>query len=88
MLLIDEKEFELTEETVILGNINCNGNQGYNINFKLRFKHGDKNGYINLNTGFEKKRDINLFLNREYSGLNFDEYPFMFFDFRFSMLFA
>lgn len=80
MLLIDGKEFEVTSETVFLGNINNNGDQGYNINFKLLFKDGDKNGYINLDTGFEKNKDINLFLNREYSGLNFDTYPFMFFE--------
>lgn len=80
MLLIDGKAFEVTSETVFLGNINYNGDQGYNINFRLLFKDGDKNGYINLDAGFEKNKDINLFLNREYSGLNFDTYPFMFFE--------
>ncbi|MDO4376000.1 MAG: hypothetical protein Q4C33_02375 [bacterium] len=80
MLLIDGKEFEVTEETTFLGNFNNNGVSGYNINFKLLFKDGNKNGYINLNTGFEKEKDINLFLNREYSGLNFDTCPFMFFE--------
>lgn len=80
MLLIDGREFEVTEETAFLGDISYNEVPGYNINFKLLFKDGDKNGYINLNTGFEKEKDINLFLNREYSGLNFDTYPFMFFE--------
>lgn len=43
------------------------------------FIDGEKKGYINLDTGFENEKDINLFLNREYSGLNFDTYPFMYF---------
>ena len=79
MLLIDGKEFEVTEETAFLGDINYNKVSGYNIRFELRF-NGDKSGYINLDTGFEKDKDINLFLNREYSGLNFDTYPFMYFE--------
>lgn len=80
MLLIDGKEFEVTSETVFLGNINYNGDQGYNINFRLLFKDGAKSGYLNLDVGFEKEKDIGLFLNREYSGLNFDTYPFIYFE--------
>lgn len=79
MLLIDGSEFKVTEETAFLGNINYNKVNGYNIRFELRFIDGERNGYINLDTGFEKEKDINLFLNKEYSGLNFDGYPFMYF---------
>lgn len=80
MLLIDGREFKVTEETAFLGNINYNKDSGYNIRFELRFKDGERKGYINLYTGFEKEKDINLFLNKEYSGLNFDGYPFMYFE--------
>lgn len=68
MLLIDGREFEVTEETAFLGNISYNKVNGYNIRLELRFIDGDKKGYINL------------FLNKEYSGLNFDGYPFMYFE--------
>ena len=80
MLLIDGKEFEVTEETAFLCDISYNKVNGYNIRFELRFIDGEKKGYINLDTGFEKDKDINLFLNRHYSGLNFDTYPFIFFE--------
>lgn len=80
MLLIDGREFKVTEETTFIGNISYNKVSGYNIRFELRFIDGDKKGYINLDTGFEKEKDTNLFLNREYSGLNFDDYPFMYFE--------
>ncbi len=80
MLLIDGREFKVTEETAFIGNINYNKDSGYNIRFELRFIDGEKKGYINLDTGFEKEKDINLFLNKEYSGLNFDGYPFMYFE--------
>lgn len=80
MLLIDRREFKVTEETAFLGNFNNNKVNGYNIRFELHFIDGEKKGYINLDTGFEKEKDINLFLNKEYSGLNFDGYPFMYFE--------
>lgn len=80
MLLIDGREFKVTEETAFIDNISYNKVNGYNIRFELRFKDGEKKGYINLDTGFEKEKDINLFLNKEYSGLNFDGYPFMYFE--------
>ena len=80
MFLIDGREFKVTEETAFLGNISYNKVNGYNIRFELRFIDGKRNGYINLDTGFEKEKDINLFLNKEYSGLNFDGYPFMYFE--------
>lgn len=80
MLLIDGREFKVTEETAFLGNISYNKVNGYNIRFELRFIDGEKKGYINLDTGFEKEKDINLFLNKEYSGLNFDGYPFIYFE--------
>ena len=69
MLLIDGREFKVTEETAFLGNISYNKVSGYNIRFELRFIDGEKKGYINLDTGFEKEKDINLFLNKEYSCL-------------------
>ena len=80
MLLIDGREFKVTEETAFLGTISYNKVNGYNIRFELRFIDGKMNGYINLDTGFEKEKDINLFLNKEYSGLNFDGYPFIYFE--------
>ena len=48
MLLIDGREFKVTEETAFLGNINYNKDSGYNIRFGLRFIDGDKKGYIKV----------------------------------------
>ena len=78
MLLIDGKEYKITEEVVYVGAHTCNNVNGYNINFEISFNDGEDKGYLYLNTGFEKEKDINLFLNKRFTGLNFGDYPFMF----------
>lgn len=42
MLLIDGREFKVTEETAFLGNISYNKVNGYNIRLELRFIDGEK----------------------------------------------
>lgn len=42
MLLIDGREFKVTEETAFIGNISYNKVNGYNIRFELRFIDGEK----------------------------------------------
>ena len=78
MLIIDGKEYKINEEVAYVGEHTCNNVNGYNINFEISFNDGEDKGYLYLNTGFEKEKDINLFLNKKFAGLNFGEYPFMF----------
>lgn len=78
MLIIDGKEYKINEEVAYVGKHICNNVKGYNINFEISFNDGEDKGYLYLNVGFEKEKDINLFLNKKFTGFNFGEYPFMF----------
>lgn len=73
MLYIDDKNLEVTKQTISIGNYIKNGKKGYNINIYLAFINiaTKENGYINLDVGFEKNNNIKNFLNKEYKGNTF-----------------
>ena len=75
MLTINGKEYKVTSKEIFLGNFNNNGIKGYNLNIQLSFINTDnhKKGYINLDVGFEEEKNIQLFLNKTYEGLPFQE---------------
>ena len=60
MLIIDGKEYKINEEVAYVGKHICNNVKGYNINFEISFNDGEDKGYLYLNVGFEKEKDINL----------------------------
>lgn len=70
MLYIDNKKFQITEQTISVGNYFKNREEGYNINIHLSFINIETKvkGYLDLDVGFEKDSNINNFLNREYKG--------------------
>jgi len=75
MLFIDDKHVRITKQCIRVGEFMKSGEQGYNINIQLLFVNidTDEDGYINLDFGFEKDNNFNVFLNREYIGKPFDE---------------
>lgn len=84
MLYIDNKNLEVTKQSIRVGNFINYGDSGYNINIQLSFINIDTNekGYINLDAGFEKNDDIRVFTNKEYNGVPFDsnDNQFIFFE--------
>lgn len=83
MLNIDNKDFEIEEQKISVGEFVKDKEQGYNINIKQIFidsTNGEK-GYINLDAGFEKTDGIKNFLNREYYGAPFaDDDQYIYFE--------
>ncbi len=75
MLYIDDKMFKIVNQDIFIGEYMKHGNHGYNINMQLEFINIDNNekGYINLDAGFEKDRNIDNFLNKEYNGIPFED---------------
>lgn len=72
MLSIDNKKLKVTKQEIFVGNIINNGLAGYDVGLTLEFINEDNvKGYLNLDVGYEKSNDINVFLNREYNGLPF-----------------
>lgn len=73
MLLINNKEFEITSEELKINEFINNGINGYCINLELKFKINDKIGYLNLSAGFQRNANICEFINKEYIGKPFDK---------------
>ena len=72
MLSIDNKKLKITKQEIFVGNIINNGIDGYDVGLTLEFINEDNvKGYLNLDVGYEKSNDINVFLNREYNGIPF-----------------
>lgn len=82
MLSIDNKKLEVTKQEIFVGNIINNGLDGYDVGLTLEFINEDNvKGYLNLDVGYEKSNDINVFLNREYNGIPFfDDDQFIYFE--------
>lgn len=73
MFYIDDKKLKTTQQEIYVGKFINNGDEGYNICIGLKFVNSDNiNGYLNLDVGFEKTKDINVFLNRKYNGIPFE----------------
>ena len=68
MLIIDNKEFEVTKKEIKLSKYTLNRVDGYAISIHLNFNYNNKKGYLNLEAGHEKNNDIKVFINREYIG--------------------
>lgn len=73
MLCIDDKNLKITFQKIYIEKFGNNGDDGYNICIDLKFEN-EKNiqGYLNLSAGFEKTSDINVFLNKEYNGVPYE----------------
>ena len=72
MLYINNKKLNITKEEIFVGPFINNGIKGYCIEIQLRFTNEDNvKGYLNLDAGFEKSKDINIFVNREFKGVPF-----------------
>lgn len=82
MLSIDNKKLKVTKQEIFVGNIINNGIKGYDAWITLEFINEDTvKGYLNLDVGYEKSNDINVFLNREYNGIPFfDDDQFIYFE--------
>lgn len=82
MLSIDNKRLKVTKQEIFVGNIINNGLDGYDVGLTLEFINEDNvKGYLNLDVGYEKSNDINVFLNREYNGIPFfDDDQFIYFE--------
>lgn len=82
MLSIDNKRLKVTKQEIFVGNIINNGIKGYDAWITLEFINEDNvKGYLNLDVGYEKSNDINVFLNREYNGIPFfDDDQFIYFE--------
>ena len=82
MLSIDNKKLKITKQEIFVGNIINNGLDGYDVGLTLEFINEDNvKGYLNLDVGYEKSNDINVFLNREYNGIPFfDDDQFIYFE--------
>ncbi len=82
MLSIDNKKLKVTKQEIFVGNIINNGIKGYDAWITLEFINEDNvKGYLNLDVGYEKSNDINVFLNREYNGIPlFDDDQFIYFE--------
>lgn len=82
MLSIDNKKLKVTKQEIFVGNIINNGLDGYDVGLTLEFINEDNvKGYLNLDVGYEKSNDINVFLNREYNGIPFfDDDQFIYFE--------
>lgn len=82
MLSIDNKRLKVTKQEIFVGNIINNGLDGYDVGLTLEFINEDNvKGYLNLDVGYEKSNDINVFLNREYNGVPFfDDDQFIYFE--------
>ena len=81
MLNIDGTELEVTEHQIKVGKFINHGINGYNIDIHLEFNNNKKQGYLNLDAGFEKNNDIINFINKEYIGIPFDnDNQFIFFE--------
>lgn len=73
MFKIDNIDYELTSKDIFIGRFKNNGVDGYTINICLKFINIDKvSGYLNISAGFELDKDINIFLNRVYDGIPYD----------------
>lgn len=73
MLYIDDKDLKITKQEIHIGKFINHGDEGFNICIGLKFVNNDNtNGYLNLDAGFEKTNDINVFLNKEYNGIPFE----------------
>lgn len=69
MLYIDDKKLEITKQEIFVGKFTNNGEEGSSINITLSFINtvtGEKE-YINVCAGLEKEKDIDYFLNKEFS---------------------
>ena len=71
MLIIDGNEYKIEQEQVNVSLYTVQGIKGYALFIKVSFTYNDKNGYFNLDAGYEKSDDIRYFLNREYKGIPF-----------------
>lgn len=82
MLSIDNKKLKVTKQEIFVGNIINNGLDGNDVGLTLEFINEDNvKGYLNLDVGYEKSNDINVFLNREYNGIPFfDDDQFIYFE--------
>ena len=81
MLVIDDKEFEITESEIKVGGLTVIGDKGYDITIGLKFSYNEKSGYLHLDAGFEKNNDIKTFVNREYVGIPFEnDNQYMYFE--------
>lgn len=82
MLSIDNKKLKVTKKEIFVGNIINNDLDGYDVGLTLEFINEDNvKGYLNLDVGYEKSNDINVFLNREYNGIPFfDDDQFIYFE--------
>lgn len=82
MFKIDNKNLELTKQEIFVGNFLLNNVQGYYLCMQLEFinKDTEVKGYIFLGVDFNLSNDIEVFTNREYEGINFEEEPHIFFE--------
>ena len=82
MFKIDNKNLELTTEEIFVGDSILNKVNGYFLGIKLEFINKDtkEKGYINLDVDFNLSNDIEVFTNKEYEGINFEQEPFVFFE--------
>ena len=82
MFKIDNKNLELTAEEIFVGDSILNKVNGYFLGIKLEFINKDtkEKGYINLDVDFNLSNDIEVFTNKEYEGINFEQEPFVFFE--------
>lgn len=65
MLEINGVKCEITSQKVFIGTFNKSGENGYNLCIQIEF-YNSEIGYINLDVGYEKENNINLFANKEY----------------------
>lgn len=73
MFYIDNKNLKITKQEIHIGKFTNNGDEGYNVCIGLQFINDDNiKGYLNLDAGFEKINDINVFINKEYNGIPFE----------------
>ena len=69
MLLINNKECELTQEDISFCYFTNRKILGYGLEVALKFTINNKQGYIDLTFGYEVTDDVKLFINREYQGI-------------------
>ena len=74
MLEIDNQMYEIINNKIYIGEFTKNGEQGYNICIYIEFVNTNKEkGYINLDAGFEKDNNLDLFTNRKYCGVPLED---------------
>lgn len=73
MLNIDDKNLKVIKQEIHVGKFINHGDEGFNISIGLKFVNNDNvKGYLHLDVGFEKTNDINVFVNKEYNGIPFE----------------